>query len=159
MKWTETKTHSGPIYFICFCNSFVHFSDSLSSIYLREWCESWHLFVPYHFIHTFIFLSLSPSLFIYLFMSIRVSVCLFLCSIPFHFTLFFNQYTLNQLFKLALQHKTTHIRIPCAYTQHVMPFQFVKICQRKKLWRNYINTILLIDSTCAKYPIWNCTIF
>lgn len=88
---------------------------------------------------TLLFFSLSLSSFIYLFVSVRVSVCLFvfffLCSIPFHFTLFFNQYTLNQLFKFALQHKTTHV---CAYTQHAMPcrFSLLKFAREK----NYEET-------------------
>lgn len=132
----ETKTHSGPIYFICFCNGFVHFSDSLCSIQLRQWCESWHLSLHCAILSTLLLfpLTLSPVLFIYLFVCRDSFVCLFVCFfIPFHSISFCFSIKTHWANCLSLHYKTQPPMHACMYVHtHNMPFQLVEVCKRER---------------------------
>lgn len=138
----ETKTHSGPIYFICFCNGFVHFSDSLCSIHLRQWCESRHLslyIVPFCIVPRscpFLFPPRSITSFIYLFVEIRLFVCLFVFCffIPFHFD-FQSKHTDPTALAciIAPSHPCLYlVRTAVTIHTHSIPFRFVEVCRRKR---------------------------
>lgn len=119
----ETETHSGPIYFICFC--FVHFSDSShfdSSETSNEWCE----------FGTFFRIILSILLFLSFFLCLCVSLVLF------NFLLF----RIPTLWVNNLSY--------CSHQTNASIFHSLNLLSKTKKLNKYI---LLIDCTWAAHYV------